>query len=163
MKRFIFFAGLILFTGCGAAHSGQDPSGNRVAEAASQGDPTTETEDPATGQPAGIKEDLLGVWENASCGERKYLRRIEFKKEGKFAAVDEVAPCPEQGNCVSSGILKWEGYWNENEGTIELEFVPNQGVKLPEKMPAIFVVLRQRPLSIGERDDHIVCPYQKRK
>jgi hypothetical protein len=164
MKGFIFFAGFILCVGCGAAHSGQDRSGESATkDGASQGDQTVEIEDPATGRETGLRENLLGVWENASCGERKYLRSIEFKKEGKFAAVDEVAPCPEQGNCVSSGILNWEGSWNEIEGIIELEFVPIKGVKMPEKMPAMFVVLRHHPLSIGERDDHIVCPYQKRK
>ena len=167
MKRLIIFTGLLLFSGCGAAHSEQDRTGERAAKEAvspsvSPEDPSAEKGDLAEDRSAETGGDLLGVWEKASCGDRKYVRRVTFKKEGNFTAVDEVAPCPEQGNCVSSGILHWEGTWSKNEETIDLEITPKDGAKLPEEIPATFVILRPDPISIGERDKHLVCPYQKR-
>jgi hypothetical protein len=165
MKSFVVFAGFLLLAGCATGHSVQGQSADMtvLSEEVSQENQTAGSEALASGDEVGLEEELRGVWENASCGDRKYLRSIAFEKDGKFTAVDEVAPCPGYGECVSSGVLNWAGNWLGKERTIELELNPVDGVKLPEQIPSLFVILSQSPLSIGEQDDNIVCPYRKRK
>ncbi len=165
MKGFVVFAGFVFLSGCATGHSAQGQSADMTvpSEEISQENQTAGSEAPTSGDEAGLEEELRGVWENASCGDRKYLRSIVFEKDGKFTAVDEVAPCPEHGECVSSGVLKWAGNWLGKERTVELELNPVEGAKLPEQIPSLFVILRQSPLSIGEQDDNIICPYRKRK
>jgi hypothetical protein len=106
-------------------------------------------------------EELIGGWQNASCGERDYLRKYEFHKNGTFAAVDEVAPCPEEAECVTSGIIEWQGTWSLGDLGIELTPRPKEGGKLPEQVPESFVVLSMSPLSIGEKTGQLVCPFRR--
>jgi hypothetical protein len=165
MKCLVFFAGAILFAGCATGHSAQGQSADPTVPSTevSHENQTVGSETPTAGQETGFEVELCGVWENASCGDRKYLRSIAFKKDGKFTAVDEVAPCPGHGECVSSGVLNWQGSWFGKERTIELKVNPVEGSKIPEQIPSIFVILSPSPLSIGEQDDNVVCPYRKRK
>ena len=111
-----------------------------------------------------LSEGLIGTWQNASCGDRAYLRSISFEKSGKFAAVDEVAPCPaeEQDKCVTSGIIEWQGVWELDDRAISLESSPVSNGKLPDTVPESFVVLSTSPLSIGEQTEEAICPFQRK-
>lgn len=102
-----------------------------------------------------------GAWKNGSCGERNYLRLITFNSDGKFEARDEVAPCPEGAECVSSGIIEWSGSWTLEETTIQLSPQTAQESKLPEQVPQSFFVLGRSPLIIAEKTGQLVCPYRK--
>ncbi len=104
---------------------------------------------------------LAGEWQNASCGERQYLRRITFETGGTFVATDEVAPCPEGAECVSSGIIEWHGTWTSDGKTIPIEAAPAEEEKLPDLLPSAFVVVAEEPLSVGERIGSTVCPYRR--
>lgn len=114
--------------------------------------------------PGLLSESLIGTWRNASCGERAYLRSISFEEGGKFAAVDEVAPCPaeEKNKCVTSGIIEWEGVWELDDRAINLESSPVSNGKLPDTVPESFVVLDTNPLSIGEKTEEAICPFQRK-
>ncbi len=103
---------------------------------------------------------LLGAWENSSCGERKYRRRIEFFADGRFSALDEVAPCPPGAQCVWSGILRWQGSWKLDGDLVQLELKPIEGERPLENPPDAFVVLGRDPYSIGEKTGELVCPYR---
>lgn len=104
---------------------------------------------------------LAGEWQNASCGERQYLRRITFVADGTFTAIDEVAPCPEDAQCVSSGIIEWRGTWRTDGKTIPIEATPAEEGRLPELLPEAFVVVAEAPLSVGEQIGSTVCPYRR--
>ncbi len=155
----------VLLVGCGAAGPG---GGAAEVEEAQAADDTAVSDAP--GVVAGSDEktpqgEVVGSWENASCGERQYIRRIAFDKAGTFVAVDEVAPCPpnEQERCVSSGIIEWRGSWILTDNTITLEAEPVEGGKMPELVPDGFVVLSRNPFSLGESIGELVCPYQRAK
>ena len=152
-----------LFAGCGAASpEPEDVTRTTAPEATSdKGGDDPGTPHAAPHAPATLEQAVLGKWENASCGPRKYRRRIAFQTAGAFEAVDEIAPCPAQRDCLSSGVINWSGRWALDDRIIALEPVPAEGSKLPEQTPTNFVVLAVDPLSIAEQDGKRVCPYQK--
>jgi hypothetical protein len=104
---------------------------------------------------------FVGVWENSSCGEREFLRRIELKGDGTFSAVDEVAPCPPEAKCVWSGVINWRGTWEKAGERIALSLEPVPGEKPLEFQPEGFVILAEDPVSIGEQTGELVCPFRR--
>lgn len=149
----VFVAVAILALGCGGAGSNQ---GVEVEEEPAPEVPAALDEGPADG-----RADPVGSWENGSCGEREYNRRVNFLSSGNFTAIDAVAPCPPKAQCVWSGIIRWSGAWTLEGDVIHLEIKPIEDEKLPETMPTEFVVLGRDPLSIGERIGDLVCPYRR--
>jgi hypothetical protein len=116
---------------------------------------------------AEVNEDDLtaAVWQNGSCGDRKYVRKLTFNEDGTFTARDEVAPCPEgrDQQCVSSGVIDWQGRWTLAARTIRIEVEAGESGRLPDQVPDAFVVLSDSPLAIGEKRDRLVCPYRNEK
>lgn len=106
-------------------------------------------------------EGLTGAWENGSCGERAYRRRIEFFADGRFTAVDEVAPCPPGARCVWSGIIRWLGTWSLEGRVITITVEPAEGDKLPEMVPESFEFTGDPPATLAERIGDLVCPYRR--
>lgn len=155
MKNLIFAMALTL--GCGGA--------TRVEEDSTQMKQRVEDTDSARPQTvgAGSYESSLtaGEWKNGSCGERHYLRVISFKIDGTFEARDEVAPCPEGAECVSSGIIVWGGTWTMEDSAIALSPETVEGGRLPDQVPQSFFVLGHSPLAIAEKTGQLVCPYRK--
>ena len=152
----------LLVIGCGGAAGTAPESAEQqpvMLGAAETGDGETATS-VADAEPVSPGFSPVGRWENASCGERKFLRRINFADDGKFAAVDEVAPCPPKVVCVWSGIVHWRGSWALDDRLIRLSIEPIAGKKPPEAPPETFVVLSEEPPSIGEQAGELTCPYQ---
>jgi hypothetical protein len=152
-----FVAVAILALGCGGAGS------NQGVEVEGEPAPVPEPEAPAAPD-EGAADDRagpVGSWENGSCGEREYNRRVNFLRSGNFTAIDAVAPCPPNAQCVWSGIIRWSGTWKLEGDVIQLAIKPIEGEKLPEAMPTEFVVLGRDPFSIGERIGDLVCPYRR--
>lgn len=167
MKPLLFTIAAVVVMGCGSmgSASGQSAGKNgdeRVSPPEQAEIVTVET----AGQPSGEGEkqiDITGMWENSSCGERKYRRQINFFEDAHFDAVDEVAPCPPGKQCVWSGIVKWTGTWNLKNHVITLDIKPLKGEKPPENVPKKFAVVDDDPVSIGEINGEVICPYQKSK
>jgi hypothetical protein len=74
-----------------------------------------------------------------------------------------VAPCPDGSDCVSTGVIRWQGQWRLDTGVIAIEIETIPGEKGPEQPPGDFLVLNDEPISIGARRDKLVCPFKKRK
>ena len=152
-----FVAVAILALGCGGAGSNQgvgveeEPAPAPAPEA-----PAAQDEGPSDSQ-----AEPVGSWENGSCGEREYSRRVNFLRSGNFTAIDAVAPCPPKAKCVWSGIIRWSGTWKLEGDVIQLEIKPIENEKLPEAVPTEFMVLGRDPLTIGERIGDLVCPYRR--
>lgn len=141
----------VLALGCGGAGS------NHEVET----DQEPKPEAPASSTEADGPVDVIGSWENGSCGDREYNRRVNFLGSGNFTAIDAVAPCPPKARCVWSGIIRWSGSWDIDGELIRLEIKPAEGEKMPDTVPTEFVVLGRDPLSIGERTGELVCPYRR--
>lgn len=166
MKSLGLLCGLLVVIGCGGSGSKEVASGeNTIPSAGSPdvSDPAGDGGSAAQEPQDGGEEQVLGAWENASCGDRKYLRKISFLPDGRFFAVDEVAPCPQNAKCVYSGVIPWHGTWTLSDKVIALEVDFKSDTKKPEILPDGFVVLSGEPCLIGERDGDLVCPYRKRK
>jgi hypothetical protein len=154
-------AALLLLAACGSAGANGQAGDEPVPRAAPAPGPDGEDE-PAAASGSGISADgLAGAWENASCGERKYRRRIEFFAGGRFAAVDEVAPCPPGARCVWSGIIRWQGTWRLEHRSISIAVEPTEGDRLPEVVPGSFEVVADAPATLAERTGELVCPYRR--
>ena len=157
MRRFAFFP-CFLMIACGG-HSGGKAVESEVQDPETEGESLSESVSDGDVAPT---ETIQGIWENSSCGERKYLRRVQFRGDGSFTAVDEVAPCPPSATCVWSGIINWGGSWKKIDEVIEIVPVFNKSSKAPETVPTGFLVLSQDPLSLGERDGDVVCPFKRK-
>jgi hypothetical protein len=165
MKLFVVSIAAAFVFGCGSTSSNSSqPSEEDKSEkqlpltATAQEKPVFEA---SNNEPRQI--DITGMWENSSCGDRKYRRQVNLVEDGQFNAVDEVAPCPPDKKCVWSGIIRWNGTWTLKNRAIALDVKTPASGKLPETIPEEFVVLGEDPVSIGERGGDIICPYQKRK
>lgn len=168
MKPLFFTIAAIVVMGCGGV-------GSVSGQAAGEDDNNRESPPPPPAQTkpdnAVVEQssgdarspDFTGMWENSSCGERKYKRSVNFEKEGRFNALDEVAPCPPDKRCVWSGIIRWSGTWTLEDRTITLDIKPPDTGKLPENVPQEFAVVDDDPISIGERSGEVICPYKKGK
>ncbi len=163
MKLIVFLMGFVFIAGCGSASSNVSPVEEDTKEAAPTEPTTPEAPIPNTEREDVESTNVVGIWENSSCGERKYRRVINFLKDGKLEAVDEVAPCPSDRQCVWSGIIHWYGTWTIENRTVSLDIQPAKDGKMPEILPDEFVILNQDPVSIGGREGSNVCPYQKSK
>jgi hypothetical protein len=156
----------LLLAACGSAGA-NGRAGDEPATTATTA--TTEPAAPAPVEPAatdaagnGVAVDgLVGAWENGSCGERKYRRRVELLAGGRFTAVDEVAPCPPGARCVWSGIIRWQGTWTLADGILAITVEPGEGDRLPEVVPGSFVVVSDDPPTLAERTGELVCPYRR--
>ena len=138
-------------TGCGAGPGSPATTGSVEAEPGSQ----------ASGPLSDEESEIVGTWENSSCGERQYRRRIDFLAGGRLDAVDEVAPCPPNAKCVWSGIIRWKGSWSLDGKEISVQIEPVESERVPELLPDGYLVLDDDPISIGEKTGEIICPYQK--
>ena len=159
--RVILVATLFAASGCAAAQQNEMSSDETQAKVASSPGLERDTDETAENQD---RESLVtaihGTWENGSCGERKYNRKISFEEGGKWKAVDEIAPCPEGEECDLTGIIEWRGTWSLEGKVISFEPVREQNQRMPETIPDSFVVLIENPISIGEKKGTLVCPYQ---
>lgn len=168
MKALFYTFAVVFVMGCGSvcSVSGQSDGEDRD-DHESPPPPPAETGPVATAsQPAGQGgklPDITCMWENSSCGERKYRRQINFFEDGRFDALDEVAPCPPGKSCVWSGIIKWTGNWTLKDRVIALEIKQQKDEKIPENAPSEFQVVDDDPVSIGELNGEVICPYQKSK
>ncbi len=153
MKRIIIIATLVW--GCGGADTPVEPQRPLPPPDMDAGAPV-ESDAPE------LSSGLSGLWQNASCGDRKYLRSVAFSEDGTFTARDEIAPCPEEadGECAVSGVIEWLGNWTLDGMGILITPQAPPGGRLPEQMPDRFVVLSNPPLSIGEQIGQLVCPYR---
>lgn len=171
MKLFVSIIVAFLAAGCGANGGNENPA---VPAAADEPAPVAAPAAPAAPESApaeaagsqdpapALAEAVVGTWENSSCGDREYLRRIVFSKNGTFAAVDAVSPCPPGAMCVWSGIINWHGTYAIQGDVIAIKGEPLTGERQPESLPSEFVVVARSPLSIGERQASLVCPYKRR-
>ncbi|MFO8072871.1 MAG: hypothetical protein R6V85_13440 [Polyangia bacterium] len=152
----------LLAAACGSASNGSPGGASPETGTTEPGASSAAARDvdPERGAAGVVEPGLLGAWENSSCGERKYRRRIEFFADGRFSALDEVAPCPPGAQCVWSGIVRWQGSWKIDGDLIELEPKPIEGERPLENPPDAFVVLGRDPYSIGEKTGELVCPYR---
>lgn len=82
--------------------------------------PTTTTAPTASAPPA--NDGPAGSWTSASCGNRKYVRDLDLKSDGSFAAHDLVSPCPPDAKCVWSGIVDRKGTWKLEGDKVSLSF-----------------------------------------
>jgi hypothetical protein len=149
----------LLAIGCGGAVSSADDGAADPGQASAV---DVADQPAASGEPVAsdVPVDPVGSWENGSCGDRDYNRRVNFLASGSFTALDLVAPCPPKAQCVWSGIIRWSGTW-ELDGELIRIVVKQDGERMPEALPTEFVVLARDPLSIGERIGGIVCPYRR--
>ena len=146
-----------LLFGCGGSSMNHgSPAGETVT-----GDPGTAGAGETRPAGSAVEIDPSGSWENASCGDRTHLRRINFLDGGRFTAIDEVAPCPPKVQCVWSGIIRWSGDWRLDGRRITIEIKPGKDERAPESLPEEYIVLGEDPLSIGERIGELVCPYRR--
>lgn len=146
---------LLAATGC--AHRASVEAATKDAEEAKKIAPTIASN--STQEEATEREALLGVWTSGSCGHRAYLRRIELRADGRFAARDAVAPCPQGARCAWSGVIDWAGGWSVEEGIIPLEI--DSGQRLPDRVPDRFIVMNGETLRIAEQTGDVVCPYRR--
>jgi len=105
--------GLGFLAGCPAADSPDRPMPTTDApHATATAAPATATAAPATATapgPSTTAARWVGSWESPNCGERKYVRWLTLKSDGKVIGQDRVSPCPPKVACVWSGIVAWKG------------------------------------------------------
>ena len=107
----------------GTARNKSDFSDSDLGEcnSESEGEKAVSACSPATGEASSANPGkLLGSWVSPACGQRTYVRQIEFNPNGKFVAQDLVSPCPRDVVCFWSGIIHTLGSYRVEEGTIEL-------------------------------------------
>ncbi len=56
---------------------------------------------------------FLGDWTSPGCEGRAYARNLRFEKEGDYAGIDLVSPCPPDAQCMWSGIVGFAGIWKQ--------------------------------------------------
>jgi hypothetical protein len=164
MKYLAFVLSMVV-AGCGGAGAGESTSQEAPVIAPIQAtavEPDTQTPEPVVAKEKTGPVDITGAWENSSCGERQYPRKVSFNDKGTFTGLDEVAPCPPNAMCVWSGIISWGGTWKLEDRDIVIDIKPIGGDKQPDSLPKGFVVLATDPVSIGEREGDVICPYQKK-
>lgn len=62
----------------------------------------------------------LGDWTSKDCTARTFARNIRFEDDGTYAAVDLVSPCPVGTQCAWSGIVAYQGIYQQQSETLEL-------------------------------------------
>ncbi|HUT77298.1 MAG TPA: hypothetical protein VM285_06415 [Polyangia bacterium] len=155
-------AALLLLAACGSAGA-NGPAGDEPVPPTAPEPATPEAVEPAAVAEGGGGDaaGLVGAWENGSCGERKYRRRVELFADGRFAAVDEVAPCPPGARCVWSGIIRWQGTWSLEGRILTITVEPAKGDRLPDVVPGSFEIIADDPVALAERTVDLVCPYRR--
>ncbi|MFI6943596.1 hypothetical protein ACIBI4_30395 [Streptomyces sp. NPDC050418] len=79
---------------------------------------------------------VAGTWTSPRGGaDRAYERRITFERDGGFTMQDRVAPCPQDVQCVWSGIVDMAGTYTYEAGEVVLEYAVVGGRGLAE-LPA---------------------------
>jgi len=109
-------------------------------------------------------EDVLGSWQNGSCGTRKYTRNITLFSDNRFEAADLIAPCPPEVRCVWSGVISWRGTFTfaEDRVTLKTETEPSDQIRGAGGWPKSFAVLPGTPPTVAETSpDGMTCPYRK--
>jgi hypothetical protein len=169
MKKLAIAAFLgALAAACGTTGATGGASETDGAKAAPRPEPAAPGSEPAAtvalaapvkAEPA-AKAPFSGSFESGACGTRAYPRKITFHADGRFAALDMVAPCPAGARCVWSGIIDWSGSWKIAERRVVLTMSAIAG-KQPEHVPAEFELIGEDPWSIAEKDGATLCPYKK--
>lgn len=152
-KSLLLLAAVLL--GCGTAPPPQmetAPPTGQDAGAVSSTSPVSAT------QPS----QIAGTWENSSCGERKFRRRVELQVSGKITGTDFIAPCPPRAQCVWSGIVGWHGQWTATAENLQVSLEPLAGDSPGSAaLPEGFVILGSTEPGLAERSGALVCPYQR--
>jgi hypothetical protein len=160
-------AALLIAAGCGSSttdRSGKDTTANTEA-APSDPEPAAPAETKeSTAEPSAQPEPshVVGRWQNSSCGDRQYPRKVSFNLNGSFVGSDEVAPCPPGALCTWSGIESWSGEWTLEGRLIRLEYSTDPPNPHPERLPEGFELLPGEEFVVAERNGDVVCPYQRR-
>ena len=69
---------------------------------------------PPAGEAENLEETILGSWKSTKCFDRTIQRRLTFKADKTFAALDYVSPCPPGQTCADANldIVERIGEWN---------------------------------------------------
>lgn len=97
--------------------------------------------------------EVAGDWTSPACGGRAFARNLHFDADGAYAAIDLMSPCPVGTECVSSGLVAYEGIWAIEDHTLQLRDMG--GTAAPGPHPTSFR---------GDDQGRIVeggCPYTK--
>jgi hypothetical protein len=152
--RFVF----IMLLGCGGA----SPPAQTTAEDTSP--PGTDLFAPASLEQHALGKAAvaLGTWDNSSCGERKFRRRVIIEPSGRILGTDFIAPCPPQAQCVWSGIANWHGTWSETPNGLDVSLEPIAGDSPGSlALPVSFVIVTGDEPTLAERSGGLVCPYHR--
>jgi hypothetical protein len=124
MAAFSVIVPALLAAACSPAATSPEVGGTTTATSPEVGGtttaPATTTTAPATTTAGSPGSSLVGTWASPSCGERTYVRQIDFADGGTFSAADLVSPCPPKVVCVWSGIVNRKGTYAVAAGKIAL-------------------------------------------
>ncbi|MSP54556.1 MAG: hypothetical protein EXR69_02965 [Myxococcales bacterium] len=97
--------------------------------------------------------EFTGDWTSAACGGRQFARNIHFDADGAYSAIDLMSPCPVGTQCLTSGLMAYEGIWSVENDTLELRDMG--GTSAPGPHPTSF-----RADDLGRLVES-GCPYTK--
>lgn len=124
--------------------------------------PTTSSATPAPGPAQTSNSAIVGTWESASCGKRKYARTIQFDAAGTFVGQDLVSPCPKGTACVWSGIVGTNGTFTVQADKVTLTLTePVARPEMVEPFPATMTVDRATSAPIETLKDGTRCVYTR--
>jgi len=105
---------------------------------------------------------LTGVWQSASCGNRKYVRTIQFDAEGTFLGRDLISPCPKGTACIWSGILDTKGKFEVRLDKISFTLEQPQGRPgVGQPFPTTMGIDRATSAPIETTEDGKSCVYTR--
>ncbi len=137
------------------------PNDESASQQTLKAEPTSEV---ASAEAEPKELDILGTWENSSCGTRKYKRVITFLDGLNFEAADLVQPCPPKVTCVWSGVINWRGKYTKKDDQISLnvETEVSQRIETMGGWPAGYIILSGEIGSIAEQSpEGVTCPYHR--
>ncbi len=160
----LFFALLAAGCACQQTDPATAPVASSTATASAPQPAPSPTPAPTASSPEVPKPSggsFYGTWKSASCGARKYERKIYFETDGTFQAEDLVSPCPPGTVCVWSGIVVTHGTYTASGSTITL--TPKEGsaqAKPPAAaLPTTLTLDAQG--NVTESADGVSCTYQR--
>lgn len=80
--------------------------------------------------------EFTGDWTSPACGGRQFARNIHFDADGAYAAIDLMSPCPVGTQCLTSGLMAYEGIWSIKDDALELRDMG--GTSAPGPHPTSF-------------------------
>lgn len=97
--------------------------------------PPTSPAERVSPTPEAPSSGFVGFWQGSPCDQRTYVRYLELADDGTFSATDRVAPCPENVQCIWSGIVDRSGVWRLDRGMIVLELADGEASNMAEPLP----------------------------